>query len=692
VDALPTPTLISLDNPRAIDADLTGAKASSLAAARVDGLPVLPGLVVTTAWVDDDGARRELVAHATGMAGAGTLVVRSSSTAEDGDDSSMAGVFLSELDVDPADVVGAVRRVLASAEASPLVDAPMAVLVQPQLRPAFGGVAFSADPLTGDDRITVVASVAGGPDELVSGRRTGWTTEVGRAGRAQHGRGEPSDRPPRSVLRGVSRLAGQAQARAGSPQDIEWAVDPDGTLWLLQSRPITTIIGRPTGPLYGTGPLAETFPEVLSPLERELWLDPLRTDLTEALALTGAAPRRRLVASPVVIDIAGRPAVDLGLLGDEKPSGLIRKLDPRPPARRLRAAWQVGRLTRALPAIAADVVADVDRDLAEVPPVAGLTDADLLTLLDTTSRALAVVHGWEALAGLLIDAEAGAVTAASVGLAGLAQAQRDGVPASEVARAVPTALALVPPRIGPGAVVPVVPATAALTVPSGWTGDVDPSAVAREALRLRTRWLQELSARAAGELGARLATRGHLDDAEQVRDLTRDELAAAVGHGAAPAVALTPHAEEARAVPARFRLTAAGDPVPERFEPNGVDQPVGVAGGVVTGRVHQGDAPPAGAVVVTEHLDPRLAAHIGSVTAIVAETGNVLSHLAILAREHGVTVVIGDRTARQRLAHGALVEVDGVTGRVRLLDEDPSSTPELTTTSNTIPTPLEDVA
>ncbi|HEV7719786.1 MAG TPA: PEP-utilizing enzyme, partial [Iamia sp.] len=85
-------------------------------------------------------------------------------------------------------------------------------------------------------------------------------------------------------------------------------------------------------------------------------------------------------------------------------------------------------------------------------------------------------------------------------------------------------------------------------------------------------------------------------------------------------------------------------------------------------------------------------AHIGSVAAIVAETGNVLSHLAILAREHGVTVVIGDRTARQRLAHGALVEVDGVTGRVRLLDEDPSSIPELTTTSNTIPTPLEDVA
>jgi pyruvate,water dikinase len=95
--------------------------------------------------------------------------------------------------------------------------------------------------------------------------------------------------------------------------------------------------------------------------------------------------------------------------------------------------------------------------------------------------------------------------------------------------------------------------------------------------------------------------------------------------------------------------------------------------------------------VVTEHLDPRLAAHIGSVAAIVAETGNVLSHLAILAREHGVTVVIGDRTARQRLAPGALVEVDGTTGRVRLLDDDPIPTTH-TDPAHRITTPLEDVA
>nr|BFE73144.1 hypothetical protein GCM10020092_064450 [Actinoplanes digitatis] len=35
------------------------------------------------------------------------------------------------------------------------------------------------------------------------------------------------------------------QDRAGGPQDVEWAVDRDGTLWLLQSRPITTLFPLP---------------------------------------------------------------------------------------------------------------------------------------------------------------------------------------------------------------------------------------------------------------------------------------------------------------------------------------------------------------------------------------------------------------------------------------------------------------
>lgn len=51
----------------------------------------------------------------------------------------------------------------------------------------------------------------------------------------------------------------------GAPQDVEWAL-VDGDLVLLQARPVTTVIrGVPDGPVYGPGPVAETFPEPLSP-------------------------------------------------------------------------------------------------------------------------------------------------------------------------------------------------------------------------------------------------------------------------------------------------------------------------------------------------------------------------------------------------------------------------------------------
>src|SRR5262249_55150349 len=42
------------------------------------------------------------------------------------------------------------------------------------------------------------------------------------------------------------REAGERlQRRLGAPQDLEWAYDRDGTLWLLQSRPITTLFPAP---------------------------------------------------------------------------------------------------------------------------------------------------------------------------------------------------------------------------------------------------------------------------------------------------------------------------------------------------------------------------------------------------------------------------------------------------------------
>ena len=43
----------------------------------------------------------------------------------------------------------------------------------------------------------------------------------------------------------LARLGEQVEAHFGAPQDIEWAIDPDGRLWLTQSRPITTLYPLP---------------------------------------------------------------------------------------------------------------------------------------------------------------------------------------------------------------------------------------------------------------------------------------------------------------------------------------------------------------------------------------------------------------------------------------------------------------
>src|SRR5262245_47446712 len=91
--------LVDLAHEGAVDGSLVGAKAANLALARRAGLPVLPGVVLTTAWDHRGWSHPSRAEHSPartawetlGEAGKHTLVVRSSSTNEDGGSSSMAG-------------------------------------------------------------------------------------------------------------------------------------------------------------------------------------------------------------------------------------------------------------------------------------------------------------------------------------------------------------------------------------------------------------------------------------------------------------------------------------------------------------------------------------------------------------------------------------------------------------------------
>jgi pyruvate,water dikinase len=124
----------------------------------------------------------------------------------------------------------------------------------------------------------------------------------------------------------------------------------------------------------------------------------------------------------------------------------------------------------------------------------------------------------------------------------------------------------------------------------------------------------------------------------------------------------------------------ASDAPPNRFEPKTVEQTddrvlqgVGACAGTARGaarivrspqdfgRVQPGD------VLVCPSSNPSWVPLFGIIAGLVTNTGGVLSHAAVVAREFGVPAVVGTGDATQRLRDGQLLEVDGTVGEVRLL-------------------------
>ena len=74
-----------------------------------------------------------------------------------------------------------------------------------------------------------------------------------------------------------------------------------------------------------------------------------------------------------------------------------------------------------------------------------------------------------------------------------------------------------------------------------------------------------------------------------------------------------------------------------------------------------------GDILVTRVAGPALSHILPRVGGVVAELGGSTSHLASLARERGIPMVLGVLDATQRIPDGAQVAVDGVAGIVRWL-------------------------
>ncbi|SMF28878.1 PEP/pyruvate-binding domain-containing protein [Streptomyces sp. Amel2xC10] len=700
---------VPLDAPGAALPRLTGSKAANLARAARAGLPVLPGFVIPHGGGGDSVALRRAWDD---LSDGGTLplVVRSSSPQEDTEGSSLAGRFASVLDVRgwPA-FRAAVRAVLDSARLPDGSTAPMAVLVQPMLGARAGGVMFGADPVAGRSDRMLVSAVHGGPDSLVGGERTGTGYRLSARGRLL--RTEQAEQPEhteegppltRSELARLVRLARRARKVFGGPQDIEFGFDTDGRLWLFQSRPITAMAARPArgARLLGPGPVAETLPAQMTPLEEDLWVMPMAHGLAAALDIGGTAPRRLLRTVPVVRTVGGRAAADLRLLGAVRPRHpWLALLNPAPGARRLAAAWRVGRLGTALPGLATDLVADVDRRLAEIPAPAGTPSPALVAELRWTRRVLVSLHAQEALAGALLPEPPTSRTAAGAALTALAAARARGVPDAQVIAAEPVVLALTAPSLRgrprtPDAHVPGQgdsgtgggghhrasgqdprhadhPFTHPLTHPPA--PSPVPGLPPREALRLRIRWVQELQVRLAREAARRTGL-----DVERLALLRWTEVAAALEGRPLPADVHTRVPPTASpALPDAFRLAEGEVVVAEHHDDHSDDSQgdqgdgngnrgLGASRGRAVGTAWDGTGPrPPDAVLVVRTLDPALAPLLPDLTGLVAQTGSPLSHLAVLAREFGLPAVVGAAHAVRRFPPGSRLSLDGTTGDVR---------------------------
>lgn len=266
-------TVLFLHEISESDLSRVGGKAANLAKTYKLGLPVPEAFVITS----DDTLVGPNIAEAYRQLSNNEklpVAVRSSSAEEDSGTHSFAGQFISILNVKSEIALWDAIRACLESSSSPrviayraklnLTAAPtMAIIVQKQIASEKAGVCFTADPITEDTSVLHIDSVWGQGEPLVSGnctpdsfvlRKSDGTLISSRISTKStmkllnpHGwladYEVPDDKKyaPSLTLSELDLIWDLAQRLLkiyNEPQDFEWAFS-DGTLWLLQTRPIT---------------------------------------------------------------------------------------------------------------------------------------------------------------------------------------------------------------------------------------------------------------------------------------------------------------------------------------------------------------------------------------------------------------------------------------------------------------------
>lgn len=250
--------------------------------------------LVAKAGVSDD-VRAQVLDSYDRLGSNCIVAVRSSATGEDGRDASFAGMNRTLTNIaGGGDLVDAVAQCWASlfsprvityrASRGLTADPAMAVVVQQMVASEKSGVAFSADPSTGErDHLVIEAALGLGevvvsgkvqPDTYVVDKKTlqvsdfsigyqAFKIERGPDGHDVIVELEPEQAQARvlddEALRRVAELVIATEDHHGCPQDVEWAIAA-GKTWLVQARPITTLYDEATEDAEPSGPLVRGLP------------------------------------------------------------------------------------------------------------------------------------------------------------------------------------------------------------------------------------------------------------------------------------------------------------------------------------------------------------------------------------------------------------------------------------------------
>jgi len=272
------------------DAMLMGSKAARLARLARAGLPVPEGFCLgpQAFWqslrrlgITQPGDRTQAclealrsvalspeieaaVADALRRLGNGPFAVRSSALDEDAADLSFAGQYQSLLNLEGlAGVLVAIRETWASyfdarvetyrsARGDEAGRGGMAVLVQRMVDARRSGILFTVNPLNGSRRELTIEASLGLCEDLASGNVHPDQWVCRRPHRSRTAQGleilEKTPAPGRAEplmqdyeVLALAQMGLRIESMLGGPQDIEWSLDGRGELWLLQSRPITSL-------------------------------------------------------------------------------------------------------------------------------------------------------------------------------------------------------------------------------------------------------------------------------------------------------------------------------------------------------------------------------------------------------------------------------------------------------------------